>query len=141
MADHLAIAAAVAAKVRAISGIKESTHLVPDGLGSTPAFVVFPPEGDVSEPLSQELVEETYLGFLYLAIPADTGRTLAKVYAFIDRFLVAWRTGRTLGMAGTVQESFIRGWKLDELADYGGQYLGIEFRIGVRTRENVSRSS
>jgi hypothetical protein len=139
--DFLGIAEAIATKARAIAGIKLSTHEVPDGLTKTPALIVFPPEGDVEEPMSQEVVTSTFTGFLYLARPADTGRTLLKVYPFINLFLVAWRSGRVLGMAGYVQDSWIASWRLDDFADYGGTYLGYEFKWGVRTRENVSRSS
>lgn len=139
MADSLAIAAAIATKARGIAGIKQSDHLVPDGLTKTPAFVVFPPDGTLTEYPSQDLVESTYLGFLYLTRPADTGRTLAKVYPFIDLFYAAWRVGRTLG--GLVQETWLRGHRLDDLPDYGGAYLGLEWRIGVRSRDNITRSA
>lgn len=139
--DALGVAAAIAAKAGDISGIKLATHEVPDGLTNTPAVVVFPPEIELEEPMSQEVVTWTYTGFLYLARPGDTGRTLVKVYPFINLFLIEWRTGRTLGMAGYVQDSWISSIKEDDFPEFGGSWLGLEIRWGVRTRENVSRSS
>lgn len=139
--DALGIAAAIAAKGAAIAGVKLGTHEVPDGLTKTPALVVFPPELTVDEPMSQEVVTWTFRGYLYLARPADTARTLVKVYPFTNAFLVAWRTGRNLGMAGYVQDSWIASIKQDDFPEFGGSWLGLEIAWGVRTRENVSRTS
>jgi hypothetical protein len=141
VADFLTIAQAIATKGGTVAGVKLGTALVPDGLPNTPAFVVFPPTGTVEEPMSQEVVTATFPGFLYLKRPGDTGRTLAKVYPFINLFLAAWRTGRVLGLAGYVQDSWISGWDLDDFPEYGGSVLGVEFRFSVRTRENVTRLS
>lgn len=139
--DHAAIAAALAAKAAAIAGVRGATHKVPDALPYTPFVVVFPPtRGSLTELLSQDLMTLTFPVFLYLAKPADTGRTLATVYTYVDAFYAAWRTGRTLAVAN-VQESYLTGHEIDDLPDYEGHYLGIRFHVDVRVRENVSRSS
>lgn len=138
--NTLAIAAALATKWGAISGIRGATHLVPDGLTFTPFAVVFPPaDGVLTEYMEQDFIESTFETLLYLEKPADTGRTLALVYPYLDSAVVAFRTGRTLG--GLVQEAFLRGWTLDDLSDYEGRFLGIRFRVGVRTRENITRTA
>jgi hypothetical protein len=140
--DFLTIAAALATKGGAISNVRKATSEVPDDIAETPMLVVYPPNGDVSEPMSQEVVMSTFPATLYLPRPASTARALVSTYPFINSFLVAWRTGRTLGLAGYVQDSWIQSWALDDFADMGDvEYIGVHFLFGVKTRENVSRSA
>ena len=137
--DFLAIADAVAAKFAGITGIRGASAEVPDAIGFTPYVVVFPPNGTLSRPLSQDVVETDFPCHLYLDRPGDTGRTLQKVYPYIQSVVTAWRTGITLG--AIVTESFVESWEVDDMPDYEGRYLGVRFRIKVRTRENISRTS
>ena len=138
--DFLAIADAISTKAGAISGIRGASARVPDNLPYTPYAVVFPPDAKLTRNISQDVIESTFPVYLYLARPGDTARTLALVYPYINSFYTAWRSGLTLATAN-VQESYIEGHELDDLPDYGGRYLGIRFRVVVRTRENVTRTA
>jgi hypothetical protein len=137
--DFLAIADALATKFAAISGIRGATAEVPDAIAMTPYVVVFPPNGLLTRPLSQDVVETDFPSHLYLARPADTGRTLKLVYPYLESVLTAFRTGITLG--GLATETFVESWEIDDMPDYEGRFMGIRFKVKVRSRENISRTS
>lgn len=138
--DHLAIAQAIATKCGTIAGVRASTAEVPDAIPFTPYVVVFPPDqGKLTEYMSQDVWEEVFPVYLYLARPGDTGRTLDQVYPYIDAFYTVFRQGRYTTVAN-VQEAFLTGHVLDDLPDYEGRFLGIRFHVTVRSRENVSRT-
>lgn len=123
------VAAALATKVGAITGVKSSTHRVPDGSPLLPGAIVLPPLLNMTETASTEAYTARFPIWLNFARPGETALALDFLYPFIKALFVAFRTGREL--SGQVDTSRLLSAEVVDGREYGGNYLSIRAEAEV----------
>jgi hypothetical protein len=105
---------AVVAKAATITGMRGTSAKMPDSIGATPWTVVGPHSGELS-PGSWEKYVYSFPLYCYLERTADDARTQAILNDLLDAFIIAYRSGISLG--GTVAQTLVRSWNTDRYTE------------------------
>lgn len=126
------IAAAVAAKVGAVSGMRGCSPRDPDTLPATPWAVLGLPKVTVSAG-SWERIDLAFPLRVYAARVSDDPRVTAGVYDQFDLLLDALRTGISYGLSGSgVAQGLLDDVDFDRFWEIGGEtYQGFEGTLTV----------
>lgn len=151
MPDYQSIGDALVTQWLTVSGVRSATRRALDSVPNGSHVVV---RGDVRVepdmgPLAgrgpgYEAMLQRWTCVLYVAPYSSTGPAVDTTLGLVGNAYAAWRTGLRLGLAGTVQDSYINAAQVTETLDVPkstSRYVGCIFEVVVRVRENVTRSA
>lgn len=140
MADalHNQIASALATSATSVVGgtatittMRGSSPTPLSTLPAAPWTVIGPPKGQIT-PAMEEVLHITFPMRIYTGKLASDDRTQHDTNEWLDAFLLAYRTGITLG--GIVSEATIRTWNTDVFYEINGEpYQAVDFTVEVWT--------
>ena len=147
MADWNAVRVALAAQAATAAGIREATATKLSVIGMLPSVKV---ENVTSIEINDarggrgagfESRIARIAGKLLVANSADVGRTLADTEGYVELLFAAARTGLRLGMAGTVEDSWLAIARIGP-QEFGDQtFHGADLEWVVKVIESVTRTS
>jgi hypothetical protein len=135
------VAAAIATKLGAITGIKSTAVLGTDNLPTLPGAIVLPPSLDVTKRFGNyETWEANYPLVIVCPILRTPSLTLAAMSSLASKVRVAWWTNVRLGLDSYVEDSYVKDLTPeifdlagDELPAYMGHVLVTVTESGLRT--------
>lgn len=150
--DNQSIGDALVTKWKTVSGIRSASRRALDSVPNSSHVVV---RGDVKidpdpySPMSgrtpgAEAMIQRWTCVIYVAPYSHTGTAVDTTLGLVANAYAAWRDNILLGLAGTVQDSFIASVQITEDLDVPkatSKYVGAICEIAVRTRVNVTRSA
>jgi hypothetical protein len=141
---------AVAKKVAGISGMKASygpgasdptVPFIPEDIGDTPVAVTTYEGFEIVIPSQFEDVHYSLLTTVYVRND-DAGASYKALIPFIELFIVAFRTGKSLGIAGgvTVEAEVKGGDRFTQVTVNDVEYLTLPVHLEVREVRTVTVS-
>lgn len=141
---------AVAKKVAGISGMKASygpgasdttVPVIPSDIADGPVAVTTYEGFEMVIPSQFEDVHYSLLTTVYVGA-SDAGTAYKALIPFIERFIVAFRTGKSLGIAGgvTVEAEVKTGDRFSQVTVNDVEYLTLPVHLEVREVRIVTTS-
>ena len=150
--DNQSIGDALVTQWLTVSGVRSASRKALDGVPNGSHVVVRGEvriEPDTIAPLGgrgagYEAMVQHWTCVLYVAPYSHTGTAVDTTIGIVANAYAAWRSNLRLGLAGSVQDSYIEAVQIVEELDVPkatAKYAGAIFQIAVRTRVNVTRTA
>jgi len=131
------IAEAIAAKLLALDGIRQTVPLGSDNLTMLPGALVMTPRLELLERTgSHEAWRATYPCLVVVKV-TKTDRALEALASFAGKIRIAWRAGIKLGLV-YVQDSWVAGFDPELVQLAGADHPAYAFDIVTLVRETLT---
>lgn len=135
------VAAAIAAKILAVSGMKAAATFADENLPKLPGALVLMPD---IEQLERSGVHHLWRAIFPVELIPETlksqAETDASLVSLVGRIRIAWLTGHKLGLA-YVSDSQISSAEPDLFKVGGEEQLAYRLTIAVDVRESLTRTA